>query len=136
MSVGKVSGPAVGKAVRSWLVMLSGCTAILAVGGAIGLATGGMPLDQPAMSRMPWHSTAVAAVALLLVVAVPMTVSAALAHRDHPMWGRSAVLAGALLVGWIAVEIAIIRELSWLQAIFAVIGVVVLWLGLRRTEQV
>jgi len=136
MSNSKVSGPVVGRAVRTWVVMLAGCTAILAVGGAIGLATGGMPMDQPAMMRMPWHSTAVAAVALLLLVAVPMTVSAVLAQRDHPMWGRSAVLAGALMVGWIAVEIAIIRELSWLQAIFAVIGVVVLWLGLRRIEQV
>jgi len=132
MSGTKTSGPAARRAVRSWLVMLSGCMAVLAAAGAIGLATGVVPLDQAGVTRLPWHSTAFGAVALLLVVAAPMTVLAVMTHGDHPAWGRVAVAAGALLVGWIAAEIAVIQELSWLQVIFAVIGVVVLWVGLRH----
>ena len=131
MNGGGTSARAPERAARTWLIMISGWTAVLATGGAVGLATGTM-LDPVSTARLPWHSAGTAATALLVVVAAPMAIVAVLAQRRHPAYRTAAVVAGCLLIAWIAVEIAFIRELSWLQAVFAVVGIVVLLLGLDR----
>ncbi len=48
-----------------------------------------------------------------------------------PRPGAAEIAAGALLVGWIVVEIAFIRELSFLQPCFALVGVVFVVIGRR-----
>lgn len=111
--------------------MLAGLTAVLAGAGAVGLGTGSIDFGAPVMSRLPWHNVVLAAVALGVVVAVPMTVVAILAGRARRGYGPVAVLAGAMLVGWIILEIVIIREFSWLQPVFAAIGLLVVVLGRR-----
>jgi len=109
---------------RCWLAPLAGLTAVSAMAGAVGLATGAVDLGADAADRLPRRSLPFAAVALAVVVGLPMAVAAFLAGRGHPGRGIAAVLAGVLLVGWILVEVAIIRELSWLQVLFAAVGLV------------
>lgn len=124
--------PPAGRVERSWLAMLTAIVAVAAVAGALGLLTGTLDLGPAATSRLPWHSGALAGLSLALVVALPMTLTAVLAVRDHPAHGRAAVAAGGLLIGWLVVEVAVIREFSWLQAVFAVAAVVVVLVGRHR----
>ncbi|HEX5116904.1 MAG TPA: hypothetical protein VFW65_17065 [Pseudonocardiaceae bacterium] len=125
------SAPAVRYRVRrSWAAMITGITAVSAVAGGVGLATGTVDMGATITARLPWHSTVLAGMALLVVVAVPMAWACFLAAWNRPGQDVAVITAGALLVGWIAVEVAVIREFSWLQAVFAVIGLVVLLTGL------
>jgi hypothetical protein len=129
------SSPQDGRIERSWLAMTTGIVAVAAFAGAVGLATGSLDPGPVVTARLPWHSGALAGLALAVVVALPMTVAALLAARDRPGHGRAAVIAGALLAGWIVVEIAVIREFSWLQAVFALAAVVVMVVGRHRVAR-
>lgn len=120
---------------QTWLVLITGITAISALAGAVGLLTGTLGLDRVTVSRFPWHSSMIAGFALVAVVAVPMAAAGLLAMRDDPRQGLVARVAGVLLIGWIAVELAVIREFSWLQVVFVVVGVVVLLVGRRRSAR-
>lgn len=120
------------RAERAWLTMITGVTTVAAVAGAVGLATGTVDLGDTVVSRLPWHSEPFAALALAVVVAVPMGAAAFLSGQDRPHQGTVSLAAGALLVGWIGVEAAVIRTFSWLQVVFVVVGLVVLVLGRRR----
>lgn len=112
--------------------MITGTTAIFAVAGAIALIVGTLGLDPSALARLPWHSSPLAGLALAVVVALPMTVATVLTVRDDYRQGPAAVLAGVLLVGWIGAEVAIIREVSWLQVFFVAVGLVVVIIGRHR----
>lgn len=127
------SGPLARRAERSWLTFTTGVTAVCAAAGAIGLVTGTVDLGSTLTGRLPWHSGVVAGLCLLAVVALPMTVCAVLAARNSPRYAWSALIAGALLVGWIAVELVVIRQFSWLQVVFVAVGLAVCALGRRRT---
>jgi hypothetical protein len=103
--------------------------------GAYGLATGWLDLDATTTSRLPWGSTVVGGIALASVVAVPNTVVAVAAWRRDPRYGRASIASGALLVGWIAVELAFIRELSFFHPLYAGIGLVQVLLGARQVSR-
>jgi ABC-type antimicrobial peptide transport system permease subunit len=108
--------------------------AVMAVGaaaGAVGLWSGSIDFGEEITARLPWGSALVAGTALLVVVALPMTLAAVAAWRGNPRAPQLLLLAGLLLVGWIVVEVAFIRSFSWLQPVCAVWGALVAVLGLR-----
>ena len=90
--------------------------------GAAGLVLGFLPGIDLLRPRLPFESTLICGLALLLVVGVPTTVTAVLAWRHDPRTARTSLLAGILLVGWIVVEILVIQEFSPLQPICALLG--------------
>ena len=100
--------------------------------GAIGLATGLLPIDATMSANLPFHSPVFGAIALALIVGVPTSLLAWLAGQGHPRTADAATIAGLLLVGWIVVEVAIIREFSVLQVVFAGAGAGLIALGSRR----
>jgi hypothetical protein len=66
--------------------------------------------------------------ALALVVAVPATLTAVLAWRQDPRAPRMSMLSGLLLIGWIAIEVPIVRLYSPLQPICMLLGLgLVVW---------
>jgi hypothetical protein len=103
--------------------------ALSAFAGAAGLATGGLALGGKLDHRLPFHSPVFGAVALALVVGLPSTALARDAWRGDRTLGITALLAGIALVGWIAVELAFIREFSWLQPFYAGVGVTYVAIG-------
>ncbi len=105
--------------------------ALSAYGGAVGLLTGGLRLDDIATARLPFASPALGGFALAVIVAVPTTWLAWLAWRRDPRTDAVAFLSGALLVGWILVELAIIREFSFFHPTYLAVGVILMWLGRR-----
>jgi hypothetical protein len=105
--------------------------AVAATGGAWGLACGEFSLGERLESRLPWGSPTVGAVALFLAVALPNAVLTVLAWRGDRRTGPAAVVTGVVLVAWIVVELAFIRELSFFHPLYAAIGLLMVWLGRR-----
>jgi tellurite resistance protein TehA-like permease len=115
---------------RPWLALGTGVLALSAVVGAGGMATGTLDLGDEITARLPFDSTPLAGAALLLVVAVPMAVVSALAVRRSSTTDLAALVAGVLLIGWIFLEVAVIRSFSWLQPTLLAAGVAVALAGL------
>lgn len=118
------------------VAVVCGLMAVAAVAGVVGLAGGGMDLGRTLTARIPGASPVLGAVALGLVVALPMGATAVAGWQRSPWTADLAILAGAALIGWIAVEISFIRTFSWLQPVCAGYGAVVLALALllRRSN--
>jgi hypothetical protein len=116
---------------RAWLIVLAGFVAISAYGGAAGLITGWLRLSAPMTGRLPFGSPVLAGIALACVVAVPATVVTILAWRRHPRDRDAATLAGVLLVGWIVVEVAVVRQFSALQVVYGLAGLTLIASGSR-----
>ena len=118
------------------LGVTSACVAVAAGMGAIALLIGATDFGPELNGRLPFASPRFAGVALLVVVALPMTVVAVFASRHDPRAPTAAIVAGALLVGWIVIQLVVLRSFSWLQPICAALGATVLLLGLvERKEQ-
>jgi hypothetical protein len=97
---------------RAWLIVPAGFVALSAYAGAAGLIAGWLRLSASMTGRVPFGSPVFAGIALACVVAAPATVVAVLAWRRHPRDRDAATLAGVLLVGWIVVEVAVVRQFS------------------------
>ncbi len=108
------------------------CAALVGISayfGAVGLACGLLPIDATMSANLPFHSPVFGGVALAVVVAMPSTWLAWLAWHAHPRTADAATLTGLLLLGWIVVEVLIIREFSVLQGVYAFAGIGLLALG-------
>jgi hypothetical protein len=121
--------------VRWGLAVLALVNSVAAVGGAVGLATGTVGLDDNLNARLPFASPVFGAIALALLVAVPFALVAVLAWRGDERADLAATAAGLVLVGWIAVQLAFLRSLSFFHPFYVAMGCVFVWLGrssLRR----
>ncbi|RDI68276.1 hypothetical protein [Nocardia pseudobrasiliensis] len=114
-----------------WLVLLAGIVAVWAFAGAAGLGSGVISLGSAVEGRLPWHSPTFAAVMLALIVGLPMAATSYLAAAADRRAGTAALVSGAALIGWILVQLALIRTGSWLQPICVALGVTILALGAR-----
>lgn len=112
------------------LAGVCGPMSVAAAAGAVGLATGALDLGAEVTARLPGASPLLAGAALGLVVALPMGATTVAGWRRSARTADLGVLAGTALIGWIAVEIAVIRTFSWLQPICASYGALVLGLAL------
>lgn len=121
---------------RTGLAVFAGLIAFSAYGGALGLTLGFIDLGARINDRLPLGSPVLGGFALALVVAVPSTVLAWWAWRGDPRTDLAAVVTGVLVIGWIVVELAFIRELSFLHPTYVLVGAALIWAGrraLRRT---
>ena len=117
---------------RASLTLLAGFTAVSAYLGALGMVSGLLPVDHALAARLPLQSPVLGGLALALVVAVPTTLVIVLSYRRHPRAREAAALAGLLVVGWILVELAVVRQFSVLQPVYAFAGVGLVVLGDSR----
>lgn len=121
---------------RTGLAGFAGLVAVSAYGGALGLIMGFLDLGARINARLPLDSPVLGGLALALIVAVPSTVLARWAWRGDPRTDLAAVVTGVLVIGWIVVELAFIRELSFFHPAYLAVGAVLVWVGrraLRRT---
>jgi hypothetical protein len=113
---------------RDAVAAYAGFVAFSAYAGAVGLVTGALDTGPTIEHRLPLHSPVLGGIALALVVGVPATVLSERAWRGQEV-GRAAVVAGSMLIAWIAIEVAFIREFSWLQVFYTGVGVSFIALG-------
>ncbi len=103
-----------------------------AYGGAIAILTGTIDFGSVITGRFPFGSPVFAAVALAAIVGIPMTVTTWCAVIGHRWTQQAAFVSGALLVGWIAVQMVIIQTFSWLQPTMVLSGLLVIGLRVAR----
>jgi hypothetical protein len=109
-----------------------GLTAVAGLAGAIGLVTGSIDLGAVINRRLPFGSPVFGGLALIVVVVLPMATGVVLSWRGSDGANLVAIADGALLMGWIVVELAVIRSFSILQPIFGVVGAAIAFGGYRR----
>ncbi|MGW5922206.1 hypothetical protein ACWFPY_24715 [Nocardia fluminea] len=114
---------------RSTLCLIAGLAATWAFAGALGLITGVLTLSPEAEARLPWQSPVLAGIALALIVGLPMTV-VALTAQDDPRTTQTTMVAACALIGWILLQLLVLRELSWLQPVCVILAVVIAALGI------
>jgi hypothetical protein len=111
------------------LVALQLIIAANAVYGGLGLMTTGLGMPAQWLAGTPFASWVVPGAFLLLVVAAPMAVAAGLELRRSTRAYRASLAAGALLIGWILVQLVILRRYFFLQPVLAAAGVAVVLLA-------
>jgi hypothetical protein len=119
----------VGKIVRVTAAVVTGVIALSGYAGVVGLLGGGISFGDSIDARLPFGSLFLAGLALLAIVAVPMTVALVAAGRGMRYGADIVFGAGLLLVAWIAVELASIKAYSWFHPTYLVAAIVVLGLG-------
>jgi hypothetical protein len=130
-----MSPAGVGKIVRVTAAVITGVIALSGFAGVVGLLGGGISFGDRIDARLPFGSLFLAGLALLVIVAVPMTVASVAAGRGVRYGADIVFGAGLALVAWIAVELAFIEAYSWFHPTYLVAAIVVLGLGwlLNRT---
>jgi hypothetical protein len=113
------------------LATLGVLNTVAALAGAWGLASGVLSLGPTLTSRLPFGSAVIGGVALGLLVALPNGVLAAVALRGGRHVGLWGIAVGSGLVIWILVELAFIRDLSFLHPLYASVGLIMVWAGAR-----
>jgi hypothetical protein len=119
----------VGKIVRVTAAVVTGAIALSGYAGVVGLLGGGISFGDTIDARLPFGSLFLAGLALLAIVAVPMTVASVAAGRGMRYGADIVFGAGLLLVAWIAVELAFIKAYSWFHPTYLVAAIVVLGLS-------
>jgi hypothetical protein len=109
--------------------VVTGLIALSAYAGVGGLLGGGISFGETIDARLPFGSLILAGLALLAIVAVPMTVAAMAAAKGTQRGPDLVFAAGLLLVVWIGVELAFIKAYSWFHPTYLAAAVVVLGLG-------
>lgn len=110
---------------------LAALNAVGALAGAVGLTTGFLALGPALEDRLPWQSPVVAGIALGLLVALPNGALVAVALRRGRGTGLLGIAVGVAMVVWILVELAFIRELSFLHPVYVAVGIVMVLAGVR-----
>ncbi|WP_457540038.1 hypothetical protein [Williamsia sp. R60] len=108
---------------------MSAVTGGLALAVAIAIADGEDEFARRAATRLPWERTLLAALALALVVGIPMLLSAYTLWRCTPHAAATTFISGALLVTWIAVQMTADDVFHPLQLVFGVIGLFLMATG-------
>ena len=122
--------------IRLATVAVTGLLAASAYAGAVGLLGGGLSFGEIINLRLPFGSLGLAGVALLIIVAGPMTVAAVAVARGTRRSCDLVFAAGLLLVAWIGIQLAFIQVYSWFHPTYLAAACVVLGLGwlLVRTD--
>jgi len=118
--------------------LLAGVIAVMAVaayGGAIALIVGWADFGATTNARLPLDNPALAGLALLVGVGLPMTIAAVACWRGSRSAPLLAVGAGIILVGWILGETIVIRSVSWLQPFCLGYGLLLAALGWRAYRE-
>lgn len=123
------TGTATDRRLKTVATIAAALTGLLAFAGAIGVVGGGADFGKQVEERLPWESPVLAGIALALVVGVPTTLAAFTLWRSMPQAAVTTLIAGLMLVAWIAVQIAVIREFNPLQVIFGLLGLLLLATG-------
>jgi hypothetical protein len=117
---------------------LGAVTAASAIGGSIYGLGGARSVPREWLEGSPFETYTVPSLILGFAVAVTSADAAVTAWRGHQAAARSSVLAGAVLSGWIATQVAIIGPRSFLQPLMGGVGIAMIALGakLQRLDNV
>ncbi len=118
------------KRIRAAVVGVDLFEAVSAAVGAVGLIAGFMNIPLSVLSGTPFTDFTVPALLLGVVVGGSALVAAVIAAFGPPRFGALAsAIAGAITVGWLIIEIAMIGLGSWAQVVWLLVGLVMIGLA-------
>jgi hypothetical protein len=119
---------------RIALAAVLGIVALNAFGGGVYGMSGAEGVPASWLDRSPFDTYFVPSLLLFVAVGGSAALSAVLVFRRAPMGPAYALAAGAILLVWIVVQVAIIGWVSWLQPTMALAAIAILLLSstLRR----
>ena len=100
-------------------------------GGALGLISGALSFGDDLDARLPFDSLVLAGIALGLLVAVPLTTLTVAAWVGDPRTDTLSTAVGAMLIGWIGIQVVVLHAFSWFHPSSLVVGVAFVFLGGR-----
>jgi hypothetical protein len=105
--------------------------ALTAGGGGIALITGleGKQFPLALLKYTPFSSYLIPGLILGVTVGGSTAVAAGVLPRNRGAGAVASVLAGVILMGWIAGEALMLRQPSWVEAFYFAIGLTVAGLG-------
>ncbi len=118
------------KSVRITLIVVNLFAAVSAIVGAIGLLAGFMNIPLTELTGTPFADFTVPALLLGIVVGGSALVAAVVALVGPRRFeALASAAAGCIMVGWMAVEIAMVGLDVWVQAAYFVVGLVMIGLA-------
>jgi predicted CoA-binding protein len=118
-----------GSVIRYSLGALLAFGALNAFGGGIYRLMGARAVSKEWLAKGPFHDYFVSSLILFAIVGTSLLVSA---FAVFARWRRDRLFAagaGAILLGWIAVQVSTIGYVSWLQPTTAIAGLLILALA-------
>lgn len=101
----------------------------------VAIIRGDIPIPRRLIDRTPFPSAAIPGAVLSTVVGGSALAAAATLLSGRPEAPDVVALSGLMLSGWIAVQVAMIREFSWLQPAYFALGMALLATGLNERER-
>jgi hypothetical protein len=93
-----------------------------------------LSLGREIDARLPFESPVFGGVALIVLVALPFAALAWFTARGHLFADVASITAGLTLIAWLIVELAFIRELSFLHPLLGSVGVAFVLSGRRAVR--
>jgi hypothetical protein len=124
---------------RSWLLGLCLFAGLTAVCGGLELAWNSdgslarLPLSL--LDDTPFRTFLVPGLLLAVVVGGINTLAGVLVLRRHPRANAEAMVAGVVLVAWIAIEMLLLRRVHWLHGLYMSLGLGILGIGAARERR-
>jgi hypothetical protein len=120
-----------------WLLIgLEVVIAVNAVYGGVGLMVNGMGMPGDWLDATPFDSWTLPGVFLLVAVAVPMSIAAVGELTRSRLAYLASITAGLALIGWILLQVVVLRRYFFLQPVLGVAGLLVValarWAHRRR----
>jgi peptidoglycan/LPS O-acetylase OafA/YrhL len=115
---------------RIALGLLLAVVALNAFGGGYYGLSGAPDIPTEWLAGSPFADYFIPSLILFAVVGGAHALAAIAVFAGWPSARRLALAAGAIVLGWLAVQIAIIGHVSWLQPATAIAGVVIVLLAL------
>lgn len=109
--------------IRPGLAAMAAVNAAAAWAGGVGLIVGAIDFGEPTNDRLPFANLVLAGAALVAIVAIPLTVLAWSAWTGGSRTDDLALVVGSLLIGWIVVQVVVLRAFSAFQPTYLAIGV-------------
>ena len=119
------------KALRGLLGSLHALVALNAFGGGYYGLAGARGIPTEWLAQSPFKDYFVPSFVLLVVVGGSASIAAVAVFIEARCARTATLVAGAILLAWLAVQVALIGLVSWLQPTMAILALVMLGLGSR-----
>ncbi len=122
------------RGVRVAVVVVDAFVALSAIVGAVGLLVGFMQIPLSVLNGAPFTNFTIPALLLGIVVGGSALAAAVIAWLGLRRFDTAAsAAAGCIMMGWMTVEVAMIGLVSWAQAAYFLVGLLMVGLaGLLR----
>jgi menaquinone-dependent protoporphyrinogen oxidase len=125
-----------GRVLLATLCLLAGITAIWG-GLELVLSPDGsfMRLPLSLLEHTAFHDFRIPGLILAIVVGGINTLAGVMVLRRHARANAEALVAGAVLTGWIAVEVLLLRQTHWLHIVYVALGLAIMAVAADRSRR-